>query len=104
DKSEDVLKRLKRFWIAKNAQQPFGIQRTAYAFRNPRGQSAADLIEKVGLNAAKVGGAEVCDHDPCYVVAHDGCASRDVRRLLELLLTKVAEKTGVDLDVHLDVW
>jgi UDP-N-acetylmuramate dehydrogenase len=104
DKSEDVVKRLKKFWIAKKAQQPFGFQRSAYAFRNPRGLSAADLIEKVGMRAAKVGGAEVCDRDPCYVVAHDDCTSRDVHRLLELVLSKVAEKTGVRLDVHLDVW
>jgi len=104
DKSEDVVKRLKKFWIAKKAQQPFGFQRSAYAFRNPRGLAAADLIEKVGLRDARVGGAEVCDRDPCYVVAHEGCTSRDVHRLLELVLSKVAEKTGVRLDVHLDVW
>jgi UDP-N-acetylmuramate dehydrogenase len=104
DKTDDVVRRLKKFWIAKKAQQPFGFQRSAYAFRNPRGLSAADLIEKVGLRGARVGGAEVCDRDPCYVIAHDGCTSRDVHRLLELVLSKVAEKTGVHLDVHLDVW
>ena len=104
DKTEDVVRRLKKFWIAKKAQQPFGFQRSGYAFRNPRGLSAAELIDKVGMRSAKVGGAEICDRDPCYVIAHEGCTSRDVHRLLELAIAKVAEKTGVHLDVQLDVW
>jgi UDP-N-acetylmuramate dehydrogenase len=104
DKTEDVVRRLKKFWIAKKAQQPFGFQKSGCAFRNPRGLLAAELVDKAGMKSAKVGGAEICDRDPCYVIAHHGCTSRDVHRLLELVMAKVAEKSGVHLDLQLDVW
>ncbi|HVJ82319.1 MAG TPA: FAD-binding protein, partial [Planctomycetia bacterium] len=53
DRAEDIVRRLKKVWIAKRAQQPFGFQRSAQAFRNPRGLSAATLIEQAGLAGTK---------------------------------------------------
>jgi UDP-N-acetylmuramate dehydrogenase len=104
DKPEDVVRRIKKVWIRKQSNQPFGFQNAGYAFRNPRGLSAAELLEKAGVRGTKVGGAEISDRDPRYVVANPGATSRDVRQLMELVVQRVEEQTGVRLELHVDVW
>jgi UDP-N-acetylmuramate dehydrogenase len=104
DRAEDIVRRLKKVWIGKRAQQPFGLERSAEAFRNPRGHSAATLIEQAGLAGTKVGGAEVSDRDPSCILVSEGCTSRDVRGLLDLVRGRVHEAAGVDLELQLDLW
>lgn len=104
DKPEDIVRRVKKIWIRKQANQPFGFQNAGYAFRNPRGLSAAELIEKAGLRQTKVGHAELSDRDPRYVVAGPGATSRDVRQLIDLVVQRVEEQTGVRLELQIDMW
>ena len=104
DSPDSIVRRIKKIWIAKKASQPFAFQRAGYAFRNPRGLSAVVLIENSGLGATKVGGAELCDRDPSFVIAHEGAPSRDVLRLIDLVRSKVEQRTGVVLDLQIDIW
>lgn len=104
DKPEDIVRRVKKIWIRKQANQPFGFQNAGYAFRNPRGLSAAELIEKSGVRQTKVGQAELSDRDPRYVVAGPGATSRDVRQLIDLVVQRVEEQTGVRLELQIDIW
>lgn len=104
DEPVNIVARVRKLWMSKNAQQPFGPQATAYAFRNPRGQSAVDLIEKSGLGQSRIGGAELSAADPRYVVALPGATAKDVRRLIELVQGKVEERTGVTLELQIDLW
>jgi UDP-N-acetylmuramate dehydrogenase len=104
DDPEDVVRRIKRIWIEKKAHQPFGFQNAGYAFRNPRGLSAAELIDKAGLRGTKVGGAELSERDVRYVVAHPNATSRDVRQLIDLVTARVEEQTGVELELQIDIW
>lgn len=104
DAPEQIAKRVRKLWMSKNAQQPFGPQATVYAFRNPRGQSAVELIEKSGLGQTKVGGAELSAADPRYVVANPGATATEVRQLIETVRQRVEEHTGVTLDLQIDLW
>ena len=51
-----------------------------------------------------VGGAEVNDPDPNYIVVHTGATSRDVLRLIELMQAKVQEKFNITLEQEIVVW
>ena len=104
DEPDSIVRRLKKIWIEKQAHQPFNFQRTAFAFRNPRGLSAAEMIEKAGVRSTKVGGAELSDRDPRYVVVGETATSRDVRQLIELVVARVEEQTGVRLELQIDIW
>ena len=104
DKSENLVRRVKRLWISKKAAQPFEFEAAGYVFRNPRGLSAVELIEKAGLPGTKVGGAELSDRNPVFVVAHPGCTSRDVLRLIDLVRSKVQSQLNVDMELQIDVW
>lgn len=101
---DDLVRRIKKIWIARKATQPFGFQKAGCVFRNPRGLSAADLIEKAGLRGSKVGGAELSDRNPIYIVAQPGATSRDVRSLIDLVKGKVEQRLGVAMELHVDLW
>lgn len=101
---EDLVRRIKKLWIAKKASQPFSFQRAGYVFRNPRGLSAEELIEGAGLRGTKIGGAEISDRDPRYIIAQPGATSDDILRLIELARTKIDEQMGVAIELQIDIW
>jgi UDP-N-acetylmuramate dehydrogenase len=104
DGPDAILKRMRKAWIQRKAAQPLSFQASARMFKNPRGMSAAALIDQAGLVRTRVGGAEVSDRDPAYVVVHAGASARDVLRLIELVGSRVRERFGVELEREIAVW
>jgi UDP-N-acetylmuramate dehydrogenase len=104
DAPDAVLKRMRRAWITRKAAEPFSFQHAARLFRNPAGQTAAALIDRAGLTKAKVGGAELSERNANYVVAHPGTTAADILHLVDLVRTRVKERTGATLERELHVW
>ncbi len=104
DNADSILKRMRRFWIHRKAQQPLSFQRAARMFKDPKGTSAEVLIMEAGLKGTRVGGAEVSDRNANYVVVHTGASARDVLRLMEMIRSRVHETSGVLLQQALAVW
>src|SRR5262249_1745105 len=99
-----IVKRLRKAWILRKANQPLSFQAAGRIFKNPRGQSAATLIVQAGLSGTRVGGAEVSDRDANFIVAQPGTSARDVLRLIELIPSKVLARTGTELELEIAVW
>jgi UDP-N-acetylmuramate dehydrogenase len=104
DHPDAIVKRMRKAWIQRKANQPFSFQAAARVFKNPRGLSAASLIAQAGLTGTRVGGAEVSDRDANYIIAHPGAAARDVLRLLDLIRSRVREQFSVELDLEISIW
>jgi UDP-N-acetylmuramate dehydrogenase len=83
---------------------PYTFQAAARLFQNPKGFNAAGLIEQAGMARQKVGGAEVSERNANYVVANPGTTARDVLRLMDLLKSKVRERTGIEMEPEIVVW
>jgi UDP-N-acetylmuramate dehydrogenase len=104
DNADSILKRLRKFWIHKKAHQPLSFQPAGRLFKDPRGLAADQLIEQVGLQGTRVGGAEISDRNANYLVVQPGASARDVLRLIDLVKSKVAERFGHTLELALVVW
>ncbi len=104
DNAEAIVKRMRKAWIARKAAQPLSFQAAARIFKNPRGLSAAALIEQTGLVRTRVGGAEVSDRDANYFIVHPGASTRDVLRLIDLVRSRVQERFNVTLEQEITVW
>jgi UDP-N-acetylmuramate dehydrogenase len=104
DASDSILKRMRKFWIQRKSHQPLSFEACARIFREPRGMTLLQMMDQAGLKDARVGGAEVSDRDPNYLIARPGATSRDVLRLIEMIRTRVYETTGQKLQLDLDVW
>jgi UDP-N-acetylmuramate dehydrogenase len=104
DDPDSILKRLRRFWIHKKAQQPLSFQAAGRIFADPRGLAADQLIEQAGLKGTRVGGAEVSERHANFIIAHPGATARDVLRLIDLVRSRVEEQFGQTLPLAIVVW
>ncbi len=83
--------------------QPCGMRSAGCVFRNPPGQSAGKLIEQAGLKGLRVGGAVVSDRHANFILNDRGASSDDVEELIELVRSRVSEKTGVELELEIEI-
>jgi UDP-N-acetylmuramate dehydrogenase len=99
-----LAKRMHKEWILKKAAQPMGHQCAGCVFRDPRGASAGELIEKAGLKGTRFGGAVVSDRRANFIVAEPDCTSQDVLRLIDLVRSQVHDRLGISLELQLEIW
>jgi len=104
DHPAELAKRLQKQWIVRKASQPMGHQSAGCVFRNPRGASAGELIERAGLKGTRIGGAVVSERHANFIIAEPDCTSSDVLRLIELVRGQVRDRLGVELELELEVW
>jgi UDP-N-acetylmuramate dehydrogenase len=104
DSPDQITDRLRKVWITKKATQPLAEQSAGCIFKNPRGQTAGELIEQAGLKGTRVGGAEVSDRHANFFITHPGASSNDVLRLMELVKSGVAGQFGVHLEPEVVIW
>ena len=94
DDPRELAKRMQKQWIIKRANQPMGHQCAGCIFKNPRGASAGELIEKSGLKGTRIGGAVVSERHANFIVAEPDCTSQDVERLIDLVRSQVERPHG----------
>src|SRR5439155_17572400 len=58
-----LVKRMRKAWIQRKANQPLSFQAAGRVFKDPKGLSAAALIEQAGLAKTRVGCAEVSERN-----------------------------------------
>ena len=85
-------------WRREN--QPGG-QNAGSVFSNPPADSAGRLIDAAGLKGLRIGSAAVSDKHANFIQADAGGSADDVRRVIEEVSLRVAERTGVQLAVEL---
>lgn len=100
----DLTRRLHKLWILRKAGQPLGHQNSARLFKDPRGASAAELIEAAGLKGTQIGGATLCDRNVNFVVAEANCSAKDIMRIIDTVRTQVQNRLGVQLELDLEIW
>ena len=99
-----ILKQIKEIWIYKKNTQPLNTKNAGCVFKNPRGLSAGALIDRAGLKGTQVGGAQVSEKHANFIVAHDGCKSADVLKLINTVRQAVKEQFDVELELELEIW
>jgi UDP-N-acetylmuramate dehydrogenase len=104
DDPKELARRLQKQWILRKASQPMGHQCAGCVFKNPRGMTAGELIERAGLKGTRIGGAVVSDRHANFVIAEPECTSSDVLRLIDLIHGQVAQRLGVELELELEIW
>lgn len=98
DGDGSVAQRTVAEFIAKRRDsQPLDVPNAGRAFRNPDDNFAARLIQLAGMAGAKLGGAEVSERHPNFIVNSDGASADDIEQLIALVANRVTEKFEVQL-------
>ena len=99
-----LTKREQTFWIVKRSKQPSFPERAAIAFIDPDGYKASELLHQSGFNGAIEGSVRLSSSYPNYLITSDGASSTQVLTLLERVRDGVQDRTGVQLQLHLQIW
>ncbi len=96
--SEEIFAKIEDLQQRRKDKQPLEYPSAGSTFKRPEGYFAGKLIQDAGLRGMSVGGAQVSEKHCGFIINKDNASGDDVRRLIELVKTKVKEQFGVDLE------
>ena len=99
---EEVPVKIAEFSERRKTTQPPGASMGSM-FKNPDGDYAGRLIEVAGLKGARIGNAEISPLHGNFFINHGKTNASDVRALIELAQRTVREKTGVELELEIEL-
>jgi UDP-N-acetylmuramate dehydrogenase len=99
-----LTRSLQKLWIARRANQPLSQENAAYVFKDHGGEAAGKLIDMAGLKGTRVGQVEISSRDSNFIVANPGATSDDVKRLIDLVRSRVKDRLAIDLEQSLRIW
>jgi UDP-N-acetylmuramate dehydrogenase len=99
--AEAVQAKMSEFVTYRRRTQPPGASMGSM-FKNPAGDFAGRLIEEAGLKGARIGNAEISNLHANFFINRGGATAKEVWDLIQMARRKVAEETGVVLDLEIE--
>ncbi len=96
---ETIVESLK----VRRARQPLSLPSAGSVFKNPPGDFAGRLIELAGLKAARIGDAQISEMHANFIVNRGRARARDVLALIDMVRVEVSRRSGVQLELELEV-
>jgi UDP-N-acetylmuramate dehydrogenase len=90
----DIKQRLK----VKKASQPLALASAGCVWKNPPGEIAGKLIERVGLKGKRYNGAEISAKHANFIVNRGGAAGADIKALMDMSWERVQHQFGIALE------
>jgi UDP-N-acetylmuramate dehydrogenase len=103
DDPEAIRERIRDSRAYRTATQPLAERSSGCVFKNPAGDSAGALLDRLALKGTAVGGAVVSDRHANFIVNRGG-TGEDILRLVDLVRERVRRETGVELALEVVVW
>ena len=72
-------------------------------FKNPPGDFAGRLIDASGMKGARVGTAEISTVHGNFIINTGDTRADDIRQLLELVQRTVWERSGIKLELEVEL-
>lgn len=95
---KEIKKKIKKNLEQRNKTQPLNFPSAGSIFKNPKGFSAGELIEKCGLKGKKIGKIEISKKHANFIVNLGGGRTKDVKKLIKLIKKEVKNKFDVELE------
>ena len=83
--------------LVRQQHQPLGLPSAGSVFRNPEGDSAGGIIDRLGLKGLRIGGAVVSEKHANFIVNDQKGSAADVRALGETVRERVRSEIGIEL-------
>ena len=96
-KKELIKKRMDSVTIKRKRSQPFACRTGGSTFQNSKEYKAWELIDKIGYRGMNIGGAEISNLHPNFIINKGNARSLDIELLGEEIRRKVFYKTGIKL-------
>jgi UDP-N-acetylmuramate dehydrogenase len=103
DEGDKIRERQRSTLERKWKSQPAGMRSAGCIFKNPPSGAAGRLIDEAGLKRTRIGGAVVSDVHANYILNDRGASSADVEELIDLVRARVLDKSGVALELEVEI-
>ena len=99
----EVQREIKQRLKQKKTTQPLALASAGCVWKNPSGDHAGRLIEKVGLKGKRLNGAEVSAKHANFIVNRGGATAADVLALMQLMRERVSAQFGITLEPEIQI-
>ncbi|HEY3344546.1 MAG TPA: UDP-N-acetylmuramate dehydrogenase [Anaerolineaceae bacterium] len=99
---EAVQAKIENLSAERRSTQPPGASMGSM-FKNPSGDHAGRLIDSAGLKGRSLGGAEISSIHANFFVNRGAASAEDILGLIHLAQESVAEKTGILLELEIEL-
>jgi UDP-N-acetylmuramate dehydrogenase len=103
DSPERVYAAMEHYTNMRKETQPITERTAGCVFKNPPGDSAGRIIDSLGLKGISVGGATVSELHANFIVNRANATAADVVGLIERVTERVMEKTGIQLELEIEL-
>ena len=103
DDAAAIRRRISGYLVRRNASQPVEFRSAGSIFKNPPGDFAGRLVERVGLKGIRIGNAMISAKHGNYIVNMGGARAADVLALVALAQERVRAATGIALELEIRV-
>ena len=96
---KDIKQRLRH----KKTTQPLALASAGCVWKNPPGDVAGRLVEKVGLKGKRLNGAEISSKHANFIVNRGGASAADIRTLMNMTRERVRNQFAIALEPEIHI-
>lgn len=94
----EIQREIKQRLRQKKASQPLALASAGCIWKNPPGEVAGRLVEKVGLKGKRLNGAEISAKHANFIVNRGGATAADIKALMDMTRERVRHQFGLALE------
>tara|TARA_B100000315_G_scaffold188330_1_gene178064 strand:+ start:292 stop:1203 length:912 start_codon:yes stop_codon:yes gene_type:complete len=103
DKKINIQKKINNLIEQKNKDQPYKIKTCGSTFKNPENNKAWKLIKNSGCAGMRIGDARISEKHCNFFINKGNAKSEDLENLIYQVRKKVLDKTGINLELELQI-
>ena len=103
DKKINIQKKINNLIEQKNKDQPYKIKTCGSTFKNPENNKAWKLIKNSGCAGMRIGDARISEKHCNFFINKGNAKSEDLENLIYQVRRKVLDKTGINLELELQI-
>ena len=92
------LKKVIEIQALRESKQPLDLPNLGSTFKNPKGDFSARLISEAGLKGTMIGGAQISEKHPNFIVNRGNATFEDISNILKLVKKTIKEKYDIALE------
>ena len=103
DSNINIRNKINNLISKKKKDQPSKIRTCGSTFKNPKNNKAWLLIKDSGCAGMKMGDAQISEKHCNFFVNKGNAKSQDLENLIDQVKSKVMDKTGIKLELELEI-